>query len=189
MLEKLPEAIGHLLKGVRPGLEKTVYHDGRLAGVQRSIAVTSPAFADGGALPVRFTDDGGGVSPPLRWDGVPSGTAGVVVVVEDADSPTPAPLVHLIAYALSGSDSELSEGAASGERPAIPLGRNSFGKNAWLPCDPPQGHGDHRYVFQVFALDAVPDLGEHPGRGPVADALARHAVAKGVLIGTYGRGA
>ncbi len=89
------------------------------------------------------------------------------------NSPTPAPLVHLIVYALAGNDGELTEGAASSERPAVPLGHNSFGKNAWLPCDPPPGHGDHRYVFQVFALDAVPDLGEHPGRGAVVDALAQ----------------
>ena len=187
MLEKLPSAIGHLLKGVRPGLEKTAYHDSRLAAVQPSIAVSSPEFSDGGALPVRFTADGTGVSPPLQWDGVPRGAAGVVIVVEDADSPTPAPLVHLIAYPLPGDDGVLAEGAASSTSPSIPLSHNSFGKNAWLPCDPPPGHGDHRYVFQVFGLDAVPELGAHPGRDAVVDALARHAIARGVLIGTYGR--
>ena len=188
MLEKLPDAIGHLLKGVRPGLDKTVYHDERLAGVQASIAVSSTAFADGAALPVRFTDDGAGVSPPLHWDGVPRGSAAVVIVVEDADSPTPAPLVHLIVHGLRGDDASLPEGAASADPPAVATGHNSFMKNSWLPCDPPPGHGDHRYVFQVFALDAAPDMGEHPGRSTVADALAKHAIAKGVLIGTYGRG-
>lgn len=187
MLEKLPHAIGHLLQGVRPGLEKTVYHDPRLAGVQASIAVSSSAFADGDALPVRFTDDGAGTSPPLQWDGVPAGSAAVAIVVEDADSPTPAPLVHLIAYPLPGDDGQLAEGAGSTEPPAVPLGPNSFLKNAWLPSDPPPGHGGHRYVFQVFALDAAPDLGEHPGRGKIVDALIEHAVAKGVLIGTYER--
>ena len=89
MLEKVPAAIGHLLKGVRPGLDKTVYHDARLARVDRAIAVSSPAFADGAALPARFTADGEGVSPPLAWSGVPVGAAAVLIIVEDADSPTP----------------------------------------------------------------------------------------------------
>ena len=188
MLEKLPDAIGHLLKGVRPGLEKTVYHDPRLADVEAAIAVTSPAFADGGALPVRFTDDGAGVSPPLHWNGAPLSAAAVVILVEDADSPTPAPLVHLIVHGLPGGDGVLAEGAASGDAPTVATGSNSFFKNAWLPCDPPSGHGDHRYVFQVYALDAAPDLGAHPGRGAIVEEVVKHAVAKGVLIGTYGRG-
>ncbi len=187
MLENLPHAIGHLLKGVRPGLEKTAYHDPRLAAVQPSIRVASPTFADGAALPVRFTEDGEGVSPPLAWTGVPLGASAVAIVVEDADSPTPAPLVHLIVYPLPGDDGRLPEGAVSTIPAAVPLGPNSFMKNAWLPCDPPPGHGAHRYVFQVFALDAAPDIGKHPGRGAVVDALARHAMAKGVLIGTYER--
>ncbi len=187
MLEKLPDAIGHLLKGVRPGLERTVYHDDRLAEVEASIAVTSAAFTDGSALPVRFTGDGAGVSPPLQWAGVPGGTATVVVVVEDADSPTPAPLVHLIVHRLPGADGTLAEGAASDDPPTIATGQNSFMKNAWLPCDPPPGHGVHRYVFQIFALDTTPDLGEHPGRGKVVDAVVKHAMAKGFLIGTYAR--
>lgn len=187
MLEKLPAAIGHLLSGVRPGLDKTLYHDARLAAVPATIAVTSPAFVDGGALPARFTDDGAGVSPPLAWRGVPAEAAAVVIVVEDADSPTPAPLVHAIVHGFAGADGSFAEGAVSSEPPSVATGRNSFLQPAWLPCDPPRGHGPHRYVFQIFALAVAPDFGEHPGRGEVAAALADHAVAKGVLVGTYER--
>lgn len=187
MLEKLPSAIGHLLAGVRPGLDKTVYHDARLAAVPATIAVSSPAFADGAPLAARFTEDGAGVSPPLAWSGVPATAAAVVIVVEDADSPTPAPLVHAIVHRLPGSDGSLDEGAVSSDPPTVATGRRSFLKTGWLPCDPPSGHGPHRYVFQVFGLDAVPDFAEHPDRGDVERVLADHAVAKGVLIGTYER--
>ncbi len=187
MLEKLPHAIGRLLHGVRPGLDKTVYHDERLAQVAPTLVVTSPAFADGEVLPVRFTADGDGVSPPLAWRGVPAEAASVVIVAEDPDAPAPAPLVHLIVHGLPGSDGALAEGVASSDPPTVATGSNSFLKNSWLPCDPPPGHGDHRYVFQVYALAATPDLGVHPRRSTVADALAEHAVAKGVLIGLYGR--
>lgn len=188
MLEKLPHAIGALLGGVHAGIEKTVYHDHRLAAVPTMIAITSPAFGDGATLPVRFTGDGAGVSPPLAWHGLPDTAQSVVIVVEDPDAPAPAPLVHLIVHGLGGGDDTLAEGAASSDPPTIPTGTNSFFGNVWLPPDPPPGGGEHRYVFQVYAMGVDPDLGEHPGRGTVIDALADYAVAKGVLIGTYGRG-
>ena len=188
MLEKVPHAVGHALKGIRPGLDKTVYHGAALAGVPATIAVSSTAFADGGMLDTRFTADGEGLSPPLAWTGVPADTAEVVIIVEDADSPTPQPLVHAIAHRLPGSDGGVAEGAMSSEPPAIALGRNSFLRIGWLPADPPAGHGVHRYVFQVFALREDAWLDEHPGRGKVTEALAALAVAKGMMVGTYQRG-
>ena len=57
----------------------------------------------------------------------------------------------------------------------------------WLPPDPPPGHGVHRYAFQLFALSATTGLSGSPGREAVADALARHAIASGLLIATYER--
>lgn len=69
------------------------------------------------------------------------------------------------------------------------MGRNSYFQAAWLPPDPPPGHGPHRYVFQIFALRTRPvALNGVPGRGAVRRALHEGALAKGWLIGRYGRG-
>ena len=38
------------------------------------LAVTSPAFENGGSYPVEFTCDGAGVSPPIKWSGAPAET-------------------------------------------------------------------------------------------------------------------
>jgi phosphatidylethanolamine-binding protein (PEBP) family uncharacterized protein len=57
----------------------------------------------------------------------------------------------------------------------------------WLPPDPPVGHGQHRYVFQVFALDTVPRFEARPGRAELLDKIKGHVIAKGLLIGTYER--
>ena len=58
----------------------------------------------------------------------------------------------------------------------------------WLPPDPPRGHGDHRYVFQLFALDAEVEIGgQTPGRGALVEAMAGHVLAAGMLTGTYSR--
>jgi hypothetical protein len=60
-------------------------------------------------------------------------------------------------------------------------------RSEYLPPDPPPGHGIHRYVFQIFALDRQPDFGGSPGRGELIAEIQAHGVAKGVLIGTYAR--
>jgi phosphatidylethanolamine-binding protein (PEBP) family uncharacterized protein len=52
-----------------------------------TIAVSSPAFGDGDEIPQRFTCDGADVSPPLRFAGIPEGSAELALLVEDPDAP------------------------------------------------------------------------------------------------------
>ena len=190
MLEKLPHAIGHVLKGKGPGLDKTVYFGEFIDSAPESITVKSPAFADGGTIPVRFTEDGEKISPPLTWEGVPEGTRSLVLVIEDADSPTPSPIVHALVFDLPPTNGQLAEGAlksSGSEGETHSLGKNTFLKKAYLPPDPPPGGGTHRYVFQMYALDRTHGLAEGAGRGAVKDALNGHVLARGCMLGTYER--
>lgn len=238
MLEKLPDAIGHALREQRAGLEQILFNRLPLRAGQGALKLASLAFVDHGPLPALYTADGEGRSPPLQWSGVPADAVSLVLVVEDADSPTPHPLVHAIAVDLPVALDHLPEGGlqpdaelpapgpsttgagtlidtgpaaaqpgelaaraptatavpasdaapnpAAGATP-VHLGRNSYLRAGWLPPDPPPGHGVHRYAFQLFALAATTGLSGSPGRDAVADALARHAIASGCLIGTYER--
>lgn len=147
-------------------------------------------------MPDRFTADGAGVSPPLTWRDPPAGTTCLAMLVEDADSPTPQPLVHAVLWGLAPAAGMLAEGeitAPVGEgaaaRDGSAVGRNSFGRGGWLPPDPPTGHGEHRYVFQLFALDAAVEPPDgRLGRTALLAAIGGHVLAAGVLIGTYSRG-
>lgn len=190
MLEILPEAIGHALRGQRAGLEQTAFQAVDLRGGMASITVASLAFADHAPIPARYTADGAGVSPPLHWTGVPEAAASLVLIVEDADAPTPQPLVHAIVVGLPTGDGALAEAALPSpghDAEGLKLGRNSYLKAGWLPPDPPPGHGVHRYAFQLFALEGGAVLGDTPGREAVLDAIREHGVASGCLIGTYER--
>ena len=190
MLEKLPDAIGHALRDQRAGLDKTAFHAVDLRQGMASITVSSLAFADHAPIPERYTADGPGLSPPLQWTGIPASAASLVLIVEDADAPTPQPLVHAIAVGLEAADGSLAEGALpSSDHDGIGLqvGRNSFLQAAWLPPDPPPGHGTHRYLFQVFALEAGTAFDDTPGRDAVLEAVREHGLASGCLIGTYER--
>lgn len=190
MLEKLPGAIGHVLQGVRAGLDEIMFNTIGLRAGMASIKVSSLAFADHAPLPARYTADGEGRSPPLEWTGVPAAAAALVLVVEDADSPTPHPLVHAIVVHLPPVDGNLPEAALpsdDNEGSGVHAGRNSYLQAAWLPPDPPPGHGVHRYAFQVFALGSAPSFSTNPGRDEVFEVLREQAIASGLLIGTCER--
>ncbi|QNM81819.1 YbhB/YbcL family Raf kinase inhibitor-like protein [Sphingomonas sabuli] len=196
MLEKLPHWIGSALANVRAGHDKLAIATLYLAGTAR-LDVTSPAFAAGGRLPVRFTADGAGVSPPLLWRGVPDGTHSLALIVEDPDAPAPRPFVHAVVTAIDPALPGLDEGAiradgdAAGEADGD-TGRNSYLQEGWLPPDPPTGHGSHDYVFQLFALAApAGDQAEgrpNAGRSDFRDVIDGRILAAGILVGTYSRG-
>jgi Raf kinase inhibitor-like YbhB/YbcL family protein len=195
MLENLPGLLGHALRNQRAGLDAIAFHQTRLRAGMAAITLGSLAFKDHAPMPARYTADGEGLSPPLQWSGVPPGAESLVLIVEDADAPTPRPLVHAILVDLPPADGALAEGALRSPdheaRQALHEGRNSYLLSGWLPPDPPPGHGAHRYAFQMFAL-AAPGADDAPfsttpGRDAVLDAIARRALASGCLIGTYAR--
>ena len=73
------------------------------------------------------------------------------------------------------------------ERPAL-QGTNDFGKVGYGgPC-PPAGDKPHHYRFTVWALDqASPPFGADVTGDTIAPWLKAHALAEGVLEGTYSR--
>lgn len=186
MLENVPSIAGRLLRGARAGFDEIATNSGRLADVPQIIDLRGTGFRDGGSLPADHTADGAGRSPGLTWRGVPAGTRSVVLLVEDADSPTPEPLVHAIAWGLPNGDGALAIGALS-DHDDRATGRTSYFKTGWLPPDPPTGHGSHRYVFQLFALDTSVEFDGPPGRGALLEVIDGHVIAKGVLVGQYER--
>ena len=190
MLEHIPAWLGHVMAGLRAGTDKLAIV--QLSDSFETLDLTSPAFAHEGRMPSRFTADGEGVSPPLVWSEPPVGTARMVLIVEDADAPTPQPLVHAIIWGLEADAGRLAEGAiaADGEGDAAgrDVGRNSYLREGWLPPDPPSGHGEHRYAFQLFAVGVgAGDAGTTPGRSAVIEAITGHVLAAGLLIGKYSR--
>ena len=141
------------------------------------IKLTSTAFRDGGTIPKAYTCDGKGDPPPLRGVGVPKAAKSLALLVEDPDAPSGA-FVHWTAW-----DLKPRAGAVSGSPTE---GRNSAGKSGWTPPCPPGGK-PHRYVFTLYALSKP--LGIESGAPPdaVHHALGSRAIARGRLVGRFGR--
>lgn len=146
--------------------------------------LTSTAFHAGGSIPSRFTCDGADVSPGLEWNGVPSGTAALVLVVDDPDAHG---FVHWLVLDIDPSlGPALSQGISTSAKTPR-QGINDFGRVGWGgPCPP---SGTHRYVFTLYALAGPLGLAGAPRAAAVRSALARAVVTgKAVLEARYRRG-
>jgi len=191
MLEHLPSWLGGLMRNMRAGHSKLTIVDPDLGLGPATIDLSSPAFANGARLPIRFTADGEGVSPPLVWGPLPEGTQSLALIVEDPDAPATRPLIHCLVWGLPADTGRIAEGAivAGADAGEIgDVGRNSLFREGWLPPDPPNGHGTHDYVFQLFALGETEDIGVSPSRAHMVRAMEGKVLAAGLLVGTYSRG-
>jgi Raf kinase inhibitor-like YbhB/YbcL family protein len=147
-----------------------------------SFILTSPAFADGAALPIRFTGDGMNVSPPLAWSGAPDGTRSYVLVIDDPDAPA-GNFEHWGVANLTGT--LLEEGAGAEDTPD--QARNGFGNLHYDGPAPPKQHGVHHYHFRLAAL-SIPRLEIGIiGVGELWQLAQEHMLAETELIGTYER--
>jgi Raf kinase inhibitor-like YbhB/YbcL family protein len=143
--------------------------------------LASNAFENAQAIPERYTCDGDDVSPPLGWTSVPEGTRALALVVDDPDAPSGV-FTHWVAWDLDPAADGLDEG-----QPAPSEGRSDFGTTGYRgPC-PPAGHGRHRYVFRLFALDTEVGLAPGASKADLEQAIAGHVLTTAELVGTYER--
>jgi Raf kinase inhibitor-like YbhB/YbcL family protein len=156
-----------------------------------AFVITSPAFADHGEIPARFTCEGADISPALHWSGAPQSTKSFALIIDDPDAPDPrAPQrtwVHWVVYNIPADAEGLAEDAAA---QGLPSGARQ-GINDWKragyggPCPPV---GRHRYFHRLYALDSVlPDL-VSPTKAKLLAAMKSHLLAEAQLVGSYQKG-
>jgi len=151
--------------------------------LSHGMTLSSPAFPAGAAIPKRHTCDGGDVSPPLSWSGVPAGTRSFAVVVDDPDA---SGFTHWLLFNIPASTASLGEGLRSGALPAGALeGSNDFGSIGYRgPCPPT---GTHRYSHRLYALDVASVSPPPPSKERFEASVKTHVLAEAELIGTYRR--
>jgi Raf kinase inhibitor-like YbhB/YbcL family protein len=182
-------ALGRRIRGWRAGAEHRTAEDDRFFDVPHTIELRSDAFASGEPLPSSR------LSPPLRWSGVPPEARCLALIVEDVDVPLLRPRVHAIAYAIDPATTSFSEGALTGAqfaagnlgRTQFALGYNGAGRRAYEAPAPLPGHGLHRYVFTLLAIDFTPRFDQPPTKGRLLDAISGHVISLGELVGTAER--
>ena len=126
-------------------------------------------------------------SPELSWQSPPARTQSLALLVTDPDAPIGI-FTHWVLYNLPPDMRELPE-AIRKEDP-LPNGSrqgiNDFGEIGYDgPCPP--GHSNHRYIFDLYALDTKLNLPKGADKKQLTDAMNGHILAHGQLTGRYQR--
>jgi Raf kinase inhibitor-like YbhB/YbcL family protein len=154
-----------------------------------SIEVRSRAFEANGPIPLRFSDYGGKISPPVAWTAGPVGTKSYAVVVDDPDA-KPQLVNHWIVFNLGADITALPEGVPGDPALVLPKaaqGTNTRGSVGFTGPHPPAGDPAHHYHFQIFALDKLLDLPPAPDREQLLASMRGHVLAAGEIVGTFRR--
>lgn len=155
--------------------------DSTMETAMAGFVLSSPSFADGGAIPMRHSCDGDDVSPALTWEGAPRGTVAFALIVDDPDA---LGFNHWVIFDISGgTHGSLPEGVTPNAIAA--QGRNDFGRAGYGgPCPP---SGTHHYRFTLWALSSRLNLSGTPSAAQVRTALTTKILAQTYLTGTYTR--
>lgn len=157
-----------------------------------AFSLVSPDFREGDRLPQwarAGTAGGEDRSPTLHWEGAPSGTRSFVLTVFDPDAPGGDGWWHWAVYNLPATITSLPADAGNPDAGLLPPGAvtvaNQVGQPRFDGAGPPAGHGEHRYVFTLSALDVERlDLPADCTPTMLAALLPEHEVDRAQLTGT-----
>lgn len=152
-----------------------------------NLNLKSSSFTD--TIPNQFSSCEGQPddSPELSWQSPPPKTQSLALIVTDPDAPI-GTFTHWLLYDLPPDMRELPQAIRKAEQ--LPngsrQGTNDFGEIGYDgPCPP--GHSTHRYLFDLYALNAKTNLPPGATKKQLLDAMKNHILAHGQLTGRYQR--
>lgn len=131
------------------------------------------------------------VSAQLSWSGFPAETKSFIVSMFDPDAPTGSGWWHWCVANVSPETTELPTNAGAEDGDSLPsvavTVTNDAGFAGYLGAAPPAGHGEHRYVFAVQALDVESlDVESGASGAMVMVSAYGHVLARGWIETTFG---
>ncbi|KQB85765.1 YbhB/YbcL family Raf kinase inhibitor-like protein [Corynebacterium lowii] len=122
-------------------------------------------------------------SPHLAWSDLPEGTKSLAITCFDPDAPTAAGFWH---WAVCNIPVNVTEITAGEEIEGALSLVNDSGQRSFYGPQPPEGHGPHRYLFAVHAVD-VEELEIDATASPtvLGFQLYFHSLGRAILWGWY----
>lgn len=188
------------MRGLMTGMVALVVMAGAGMSAQQQVppkqgfTLTSPAFPDGGEIPVKYTsaNPSGAVSLPLQWSNAPAGTVSFVMMFHDPDvafQKKAEDILHYMVFNIPGTATSLAEGVPAEAN--LPDGsvqpKNFRGQPGYLGPGAPAPGPHHHYTWMLYALDAKLTLGADATRADVTNAMNGHILGKAVFFGRFHR--
>ncbi len=148
-----------------------------------TFVLTSAAWTEGNAIPVKHSCQGTNVSPPLAWTAA-AGQGYALVITDKSNA-----LVHSVMWDIPAATQVLPENIAKLAEPPVPVGAKQTlayddRTRGYLgPCPPNQ----HTYEFALYAVSArpLPGLTLQSERAAVVAAVKAKQTAVAKLTGTF----
>lgn len=150
-----------------------------------TLAVTSPAFENEGAIPIAHTGRGEDVSPALHLSPLHGDARSVAIVMDDLGLPI-VTLNHWVIWnlpALPVIPANIPHGAHVPQPFGAVQGRG-YGRNRYRGPKPPF-NASHRYRYAVYVLDCRLDLPASAGKRRLLRAMQGHVLQQGCIVGRF----
>ncbi|MCB1224304.1 MAG: YHYH protein [Verrucomicrobiales bacterium] len=137
--------------------------------------LNSPVVEDLQTLPVEFTGDGDGISPPLAWTGAPAGTKGYALIMDHV-TPDGDRKWYWTVY-------DIPSNALSLPKNVTDIGKLGTGFKGEIGYEPPhsKGPGAKTYVITLYALSEPLKVTDKPGREELITAMNGKVLANSSL--------
>jgi len=156
---------------------------------EMTLTLTTSAFDDGGEIPSVYTCDGENVNPELQVSRVPEEARTLALLMYDPDIPASVQesigqdaFDHWVRYNIPADQDTIPQGEGD------TIGSGGVTSRGGLeyvgPCPP---DGEHRYIFELYALPAALNFITPPTLADVRSAAESAALEEATLIGRYAR--
>jgi phosphatidylethanolamine-binding protein (PEBP) family uncharacterized protein len=137
--------------------------------------LSSSVVEDLQKLPVEFTGDGDGISPPLEWSGAPTATKSYALIMDHV-TPDGDKKWYWTLYDIPANTASLAKDSQS-------IGKIGTGFKGELGYEPPhsKGPGAKTYVITMYALSAPLEVAGSPGREELIAAMKDTVLASSSL--------
>ncbi len=143
------------------------------------LQVSSPEFGRGGVIPVKYTCDGQGATPPLQVGNIPKGAQSLALIVYDYHASPDGGQTYWLIWNLD-TTGVIPENFTNDHE-----GMNAAKQYGYTPlCG---RAGDHRYHFMFYALDCKLVIGKNSTKAAVEGAMRNHILDKGEMVGIYNK--
>jgi len=165
-----------------------------------AMTLTTPAWADGTPIPVKYTQAGEQVSPELKWTNTPAGTQSFVLHMHDPDvaiNRGTEDQVHWLVWNIPGTATGLPEGLPQGGQ--LKDGSQQISASGAVYRGPGAAANgpQHHYTVEIYALDTKIDVQPSTNsqaaaaavetRTIVMKAIQGHILGKAVYVGLFHR--
>ncbi|MEZ5386114.1 MAG: YHYH protein [Prosthecobacter sp.] len=141
--------------------------------------LSSPVVEDLNNLPVEFTGDGAGISPPLEWKGAPASTQSFALIMDHV-APGGDKKWYWTVYDIPITASSLPKDSRA-------IGKIGTGFKGQIGYEPPhsKGPGAKTYVITLYALSSPPEVRGTPSREELLAAMKGKVLATSSLRVVY----